>query len=100
MSDSNSITFQDALALLSPQGRSEVVGIVKRACDERGRGWIDSIKEQYPALCWIADLVANHDAAECVTQLENEFGISLALVRGKIFELHRDIRTVIDTPRS
>jgi hypothetical protein len=96
---SEAITWREALALLAPDARREIVAIVERACNDRGKGWIDEIGRNYPTLRWIAELVANNDAAECVTELEKEFGISLGLVRGKIFELHRELREVIDRPR-
>lgn len=99
MSTENTLSWQDALALLSPNGKAELVSIVRKACDDRGKGWIDAIAEEYPAGVWIADLVANHDATECVAELEKQFGISLGILRGKIFELHTAIRAEIDRPR-
>lgn len=95
----DTISFMDAVALISPDGRRQVVELVQKACDERGAGYLEAIKDEYPSLYWIAELAANNDAETCVRELEKEFSISLGLLKKQICDLHAEIRNVIDRPR-
>lgn len=94
------ISISEIAALLSPEGQRQLIDFVRRAKEERGAGWIDAIKSDYPMLVWIVDLVANKTADEAFRFLQEEFPIfPLSMFEGKIHNLHAALRAEIDRPR-
>jgi len=94
------LNLADFKALLSPDGQRQLVDFVRRAKEERGAGWLDSLKADYPTFSWIVDLVANRTADEAFQHLQNEFPIfPLSYFEGQIHNIHAALRSEIDKPR-
>ena len=97
---SDAITLAEAIALISDDGRKQLVDLVRQARKERGSGFIKALKKEYPRFTSFIDLVANHTAEECYTELEKEFGgVSLIIFKRQIFMLHDALKAEIDKPR-
>lgn len=99
-SETPAIGWRDLLTLLSPVGRDQIRQIIERAKEERGRGWIEAIKVEYPTACWIIDLAANYtaeDAYKAVAQAYPNYPLWMA--QKNILDLHAFLRNEIDKPR-
>jgi hypothetical protein len=95
-----SVSFGEIMALVSPEGQQQLIDFVRRAREERGAGWLEAIKTDYPTFCWIADLVANNTGEEAVAQLQKQFPLfPLAIVKTKLLTLHAALQAEIDKPR-
>lgn len=93
-------SFGDVMNLLSPDGQRQLIDWIRTARDERGAGWLEELKAEYPTFCWMVDLVANRTADEAFRELQAEFPLfPLSLAEGKIHNLHAALRAEIDRPR-
>lgn len=93
--------YREIMTLLSPAGRRQIHAIIDKAKAERGSGWIEGIKEEYPTACWIIDLAANYTADEAVEAVAEAFPTyPIRMFAGTALkEFHAFIRNEIDRPR-
>lgn len=100
MDTNRTISWTEIVALLSPEGQQRLVDWIRNAKEERGSGWLDAVRAEYPTFCWMIDLVANKTADEAFRDLQDEFPIfPLHHIEGQIHALHRMLRSEIDKPR-
>lgn len=93
-------SWTEIRALLSPQGQQQLLDFVRRAKEERGQGWLESIKIEYPTFCWIADLISNRTADDAFAELQKQFPMfPLSVVKTQIYDLHKTMQTEIEKPR-
>lgn len=92
-------TITEAVALLSDDGRRQLVEIVRQARETRAAGFLEDLKVEYPKATEIIDLIANHTVDECYSELEKQFGVSLCLFKRQIYTLHAALKAEINKPR-
>jgi len=89
------------LTLLSPSGRATIQSIIDQAKRERGSGWIEAIKAEYPMACWIIELAANYEAEAAYNAVAEAYPhYPLYLAKRQIIDLHAFLREQIDRPRA
>lgn len=94
------IDFAAVKAFLSADGQKELVDFIRQAREERGAGYLESLKAEFPTFAWVIDLVANYTAEESFQRLQREFPLlPLALFKKQIFDLHATLAAEIDKPR-
>lgn len=94
------IGWLELCTLLSPVGKNQIAEIIAIAKRDRGSGWIESIKAEYPTACWIIDLAANYTADDAYTQLRSAYPhYPLWMFESRIKEMHGFLRDQIDSPR-
>ncbi len=84
---------------ISPEGKKLFIEFIEKAHRERGSGWIDYLKAEYPMFAWIFDLTINRTADEAVAELEEEYGFAVTLFQHKIKNFHGEIRAEINKRR-
>ena len=95
-----SVKWSEVLTLLSPDGQQQLVDFVHRAQAERGANWLPEIEAEFPMFSWIVDLVCNKTEDEAFAELQREFPVlPLAMLRGKIGQLHTTLKTEIERKR-
>lgn len=95
-----SVSFSEIRALLSPDGQQQLIAFIQQAKEQRGAGWLEEIKIEFPMFCWIAELVSNRSSDEAFSELQRQFPLfPLLLVKPQIHQLHSTIKTEIDKPR-
>lgn len=100
MTANQQVNWQDVLAFLSPNGQQQIVDFVRKAKEERGAGWLEYIKAEYPMMCYLVDLVANHSAEEAFAILGEQYpGLPLWLVKSQVISLHGALRSEIERKR-
>lgn len=93
-------SFSEIRALLSPDGQQQLIAFIQQAREQRGGGWLEEIKIEYPMFCWIAELVSNRTADDAFAELQRQFPLfPLSLVKPQIHQLHTTLKTEIDKPR-
>lgn len=102
MSDGSApaIGVTELLKFLSPNGQRQIAEFIERAKRERGSGWLTELKGEYPTFCWLATLVAEHDADTAVESLAEEFpNYPISLIRSQLIAMHAWLRHEIEKPR-
>lgn len=98
MSDSPQIG--DLMSLLSPAGLNQIAEVIDTAKRERGQGWIEALREEYPTASWMIDLAANYTGEDAFAALAAAYPhYPLYLAKGRILDLHAFLREQIDRPR-
>lgn len=94
------ITLKQLIQFVSPKGQQALIDFVKRAKDERGAGWLDEMKIEFPTFCWIVDLVCNKEFNQAYKELQNLFPrVPLRPLRSKLETLHTNLKFEIERKR-
>ena len=97
---SETIGFQELLTFLSPEGQQQIVLFIQQAKAERGANWLPEIKAEFPMFAFIVELIANREADEAITELQQQFpNYPLWLAKSQLVSLHGRLRAEIDKPR-
>lgn len=97
----NDISISEWLKFLSPEGQTRIVAFVERAMVERGGGWLESLKGEYPFAGWILDIVMTCDADAALAEIAAAYpALPVETLAGNsIRSLHAKLREVIDKKR-
>ena len=97
---SETIGVREFLTFLSPAGQKQIVDFIQKAKADRGTNWLPEIKAEFPMFSFIAELVADRDAEDAFTELQNQFPTyPLNFVKRELLALHGTLRAEIDKPR-
>ena len=96
----NAIGWKEILKLLSPAGQQQIVVFVRQAREQRGAGWLEEIKREFPTFSWIVELVCSRTAEEAYGDLQAEYSTyPLWMIKPQLIGLHGVLRTEIEKPR-
>lgn len=93
-------SVSDLLTFATPEGRAEIAALIAKCKDDRGAGWIDAIKIEYPLFSWLIDLAANYEAEAAYLELKKVYpNYPLALLKGQLISMHGWLKAEIEKPR-
>lgn len=94
------ISFQELQMFVSRDGQQALIDFVREAREQRGKGWIDELKKEFPNFNFVFDLVWNKTEQEALDELKAEFPIlKLGIMDNKLRNLHRKLKSEIDKER-
>jgi hypothetical protein len=94
------ITWKEVVTFISPTGQQQLLDFIRQAREERGKGWLEELKSEFPTFCWIADLVCNKSFDEAYDELKQEFpNYPLYLAKGQLASLHANLKHEIERKR-
>lgn len=95
----SSISLGDLAFYLSPDGQTELVALVREARDG-GPAMLDDLREEFPWIAELLDLVANHDSNTAFDKLKAKYKkLPIWLFETSLKNLHGRLRFEIDRPR-
>lgn len=93
-------TLSELLTFTTPEGRAEIAALIAKCKDDRGAGWIDAIKTEYPYFSWLIDLAANNDAETAFNEAQQAYPhYPLWMVKNQLIAMHGWLKAEIDKPR-
>lgn len=97
--ETSQISLTDLIYFLSPDGKQELIELVRDARDATPEMLAD-LKAEFPVLTELLDLVANNDAETAFNSLKMKYSkLPVVLFKTPIIALHGVLRHEIDRPR-